>query len=125
MSINGPAFFTKSSVALCDTVWYHLLGYSVVIFFNIVFGIILELLFCDALCENIVTIGRGISVTEEVMSGYRLIGQEEPDPEVGCLVRDSHVDINILRRFFHDDALTAVNHVYCQCLNIMEVLQEF
>ena len=59
------------------------------------------------------------SVTEAVMSGHRLIGEEEveQDPEeVGCSVRDKHVDINIVRRFFDDDAWTAVDHVYHQCL---------
>ena len=61
------------------------------------------------------------SVSEDVFHGRQLIGEEEieQDPEaVGCSVRDNHVDLNIMRRFFDEDAWCAVNHVYQQCQSV-------
>ena len=51
------------------------------------------------------------------MKGKKTIGEKDVDQDVdsvGSSIRDSHVDINIVRRYTDDDVWTSATHVYEQ-----------
>ena len=57
------------------------------------------------------------NIIDTVMKGKKTIGEEDVEQDVdrvGSSIRDSHVDFNVVRRYFDEDAWTAATHVYEQ-----------